>query len=149
MAVGANTTVSAPNSVAVGANAQVLASAPGSVTLGQGSIVSEPNTVSVGRPGLQRRITNVADGVNPRDAVNRRQLDGVGALASAFSALIANARSSGDTQVSLGVGACKGSTAFAGGVYHYLSRNVLINPGVSVAPRQGDLAGRAGVTFSW
>jgi hypothetical protein len=149
VAVGANTTVSARNSVAVGANAQVLASAPGSVALGQGSIASEPNTVSVGSPGLERRITNVADGVNSRDAVNRRQLDGVGALASAFSALTANARSSDDTQVSLGIGVYKGSTALAGGVYHYLSRNILLNAGVSIAPQQGEFAGRAGVTFGW
>ena len=89
-AVGANTTINSPNSVAVGANAVVEAQAPGStavgqnarvtagaagsVALGSNSVATEPNTVSVGSPGSERRITNVADGVNPTDAVNMNQL---------------------------------------------------------------------------
>ena len=44
------------------------------VALGQGSIANLPNTVSVGAPGAERRITNVAAGVNPTDAVNVSQL---------------------------------------------------------------------------
>lgn len=38
-------------------------------------MASEANTVSVGAPGSERRITNVADGINPTDAVNVRQLE--------------------------------------------------------------------------
>jgi autotransporter adhesin len=37
-------------------------------------MANEPNTVSVGAPGAERRITNVAAGVNPTDAVNVSQL---------------------------------------------------------------------------
>ena len=44
------------------------------MALGQGSIANLPNTVSVGAPGAERRITNVAAGVNPTDAVNVGQL---------------------------------------------------------------------------
>jgi autotransporter adhesin len=47
----------------------------GSVALGQGSIANLPNTVSVGAPGAERRIANVAAGVNTTDAVNVGQLE--------------------------------------------------------------------------
>jgi trimeric autotransporter adhesin len=44
------------------------------VALGSGSIANVANTVSVGAPGSERRITNVAAGINPTDAVNVSQL---------------------------------------------------------------------------
>ncbi|MDQ0086121.1 autotransporter adhesin [Variovorax boronicumulans] len=46
-----------------------------SVAIGSGSTADRDNTVSVGSPGKERQITNVADGTQPTDAVNRRQLD--------------------------------------------------------------------------
>lgn len=89
-AIGANTTIHSVNSVAVGANAIVEQSAVGgtaigqnsrvqsgasnSVAIGSNSIADENNTVSVGTPDNMRKITNVADGVNKTDAVNKRQL---------------------------------------------------------------------------
>jgi len=92
-AVGANATVQSANGVAIGAdsviesgaeggtalgqNARVQSGAANSVALGKDSVSSEPNTVSVGSSGNERRITNVADGVNSTDAVNERQLDSV------------------------------------------------------------------------
>jgi autotransporter adhesin len=63
------------NSVAIGTNAQ--AHGNGSVALGANSIATEDNTVSVGAPGMERRITNVAPGVNSTDAVNVSQLLGL------------------------------------------------------------------------
>lgn len=54
-----------------------MASADGAVALGSGSVASAPNTVSVGRSGAERRITNVAAGVAPTDAVNVGQLSSV------------------------------------------------------------------------
>lgn len=64
---------------ALGCGPGAVASAPGSVALGAGSIASAPNTVSVGAPGAERRITNVAPGINPTDAVNVSQLQGLNA----------------------------------------------------------------------
>ncbi|NQZ08110.1 MAG: hypothetical protein HRT35_13210 [Algicola sp.] len=61
----------------VNTNAQVLklsASPNGGVALGAGSELVN-NAVSVGAEGNERRITHVADGVNPTDAVNVRQLE--------------------------------------------------------------------------
>jgi len=63
-------------SAALGPNA--FASAPNSVALGSGSIANVANTVSVGAPGSERRITNVAAGINPTDAVNVSQLTSMG-----------------------------------------------------------------------
>jgi len=190
VAVGANSTVNSINSVAVGADtmveagadggsalgqgARVATGATGSVALGQNSVASEANTVSVGSVGNERRLTNIADGINDTDAANvgqlrqaaaamqadvsdlqnrvgkvERRLDDVGALSSAFSALVPNARSAGNTQIALGTGYYEGSTAMAAGLFHYVSKNVLVNAGVSTTFNSHSTAGRAGVTFGW
>jgi len=146
--------------------------ASNSVALGQGSIANEANTVSVGTANLQRRITNVADGINPFDAVNRQQLDAmstafnnslsglsstvttlglrvdnVGASSAALSSLVPNHRDMGNTQVSLGVGQYRGQTAVAAGMYHYIGNRVLLNAGFSIA---GEVrTGRMGMTVGF
>jgi autotransporter adhesin len=188
VAVGVNTSVDSENSVAVGAdasvaegaeggtalgqNARVETGATGSVALGQDSIADEAETVSVGSAVRQRRITNVADGINDTDAVNVKQynelreemqsgfdrlerkiedvdirLDKVGALTAAFSALVPNSRSSGNTQVSLGYGNYGSEHAVAGAVFRYIGNNTLVNAGVSVS--SDEAAGRVGVTIGW
>jgi len=77
VAVGQGATVLAAGGAAFGANAVVQASAANSVAIGQGSVASAPHTVSVGAPGAERRITNVAAGTAPTDAVNLSQLQSV------------------------------------------------------------------------
>ena len=190
VAVGANTVVDSQNSVAVGAdsqvsvnaeggtavgqNSQVNTGASGSVALGQNSVASEANTVSVGSTGNERRITNVADGVNANDVatvgqlqeieqnlqqdfsgVNQKigrleqRLDQIGAMASAFSALVPNHRDSSKTQISLGVGHYSGANAMAAGLFHSPSDRVLINTGISTSFDRNTTAGRAGITFGW
>jgi hypothetical protein len=72
-ALGQAAQANALNATAIGQGA--VANAINSVAIGQGSIASQPNTVSVGAPGAERRITNVAAGVNPTDAVNVGQLE--------------------------------------------------------------------------
>lgn len=73
VAVGANAQATADYAVSVGPDAK--ATARNSVALGRMSIADEANTVSVGSVGNERRITNVAAGVNPNDAVNVSQLN--------------------------------------------------------------------------
>jgi trimeric autotransporter adhesin len=80
-AFGAGAIASGTGAVAIGVGAS--ASAPNAVALGAGSVASLANTVSVGAPGGERRITNVAAGINPTDAVNVSQLN---SLASSLSA---------------------------------------------------------------
>jgi hypothetical protein len=92
-AVGSNTYIASTNAVALGADsrvesgaaggvalgqdARIETGATGSVALGRGSVATEANTVSVGSVGNERRIVNLAPGVNPTDAVNVSQLNTV------------------------------------------------------------------------
>jgi autotransporter adhesin len=59
---------------ALGQGARVQAGATDSVALGRGSVATEGDTVSVGSAGSERRITNVADGINDSDAATVGQL---------------------------------------------------------------------------
>ncbi|WP_244115030.1 YadA family autotransporter adhesin [Burkholderia cepacia] len=72
-AIGSNSTAAGNNSVALGADATAVGN--NSVALGNNSVASQDNTVSVGTPGNERRITNIAPGVNATDAVNMSQLN--------------------------------------------------------------------------
>jgi hypothetical protein len=74
-AFGNGSVASATNTTAIGAGA--VASGTNSVAIGAGSVASGANTVSVGSAGNERRITNVAAGINPTDAVNVSQLAGI------------------------------------------------------------------------
>ncbi|MEE6848159.1 YadA family autotransporter adhesin [Escherichia coli O74:H39] len=79
IAVGADVNVTGENSIGIGNKSTV--SSKNSVALGSNSVASEDNTVSVGSSLNQRRITNVAPGVNRTDAVT------VGQLNESFSSL--------------------------------------------------------------
>ena len=81
-AIGYKTEVYAQDAVALGANAEV--SVANSVAIGANSYAGDINTVSVGSVdrgysgnAFQRRIVNVANGVNDYDAVNMKQLQDV------------------------------------------------------------------------
>jgi autotransporter adhesin len=85
MAQGVSAVASGTNSVAIGNGA--VASGNNSVALGNGSLAEQNNTVSVGndQTGQTRRITNVAPGVAPTDAVNVSQLNNATAQDQAYS----------------------------------------------------------------
>ncbi len=119
-AIGYRATASGVNSVALGAN-----SSDGGVA----------NVVSIGSPGYERRLTNVAPGVNGTDAVNMNQLTGVANYATALNSALrvrvdsqmaaANALSSlafatapGKGMISAGFGAQQGQAALAIGMSH-------------------------------
>ncbi|EIA6053896.1 trimeric autotransporter adhesin SadA [Salmonella enterica] len=69
---GVDANAQGADSVAIGSGS--IAAAENSVALGTNSVADEANTVSVGSSTQQRRITNVAAGVNNTDAVNVAQL---------------------------------------------------------------------------
>ena len=152
----------ATGSVALGEGAVVRAGVTNAVALGKGSVASESNTISVGSATNQRRITNVADGINPHDAVNMRQynflqsrvnhlqtqLNGVGAMSAAMSALVPNPRSHKQRQISVGMGHYKSSTAIAVGAFYYVNDDLLINAAASYSSDSGT-SFRAGVTWGF
>lgn len=95
-AMGANSTAlgdaavaSGDLAVAIGNNARAVHA--NSVAIGNGSVTEGADTVSIGSPGAERRLARVADGIDPTDAVNVRQIDALRASAeagrSAISAL--------------------------------------------------------------
>lgn len=71
--VGANASTTADYATALGASAR--ATADNAVALGQASVADQAFTVSVGRNDFQRRIVNVAEGIDDNDAVTVRQLN--------------------------------------------------------------------------
>lgn len=85
VAIGRHATVENDQSIALGEDATVVADS--SVALGYGSVATEENVISVGHKqgdakygggtydtALNRKIVNVASGVNDTDAVNVKQL---------------------------------------------------------------------------
>jgi autotransporter adhesin len=86
VASGAFSHAAGANSTAIGGAAK--ANADNSVALGHGSVADQANTVSVGSAGNERRVTNVAAGINATDAVNKGQLDAAIAGISAFDPTI-------------------------------------------------------------
>ena len=76
-AIGMNSQALAKDATALGNNA--WAQAKGSVALGNGSVANESNVVSVGNSTLQRRIVNVAAGVEDSDAATVEQAKGFAA----------------------------------------------------------------------
>ena len=73
LAMGSSSTAGGTGSLALGSGA--IATGAGSVALGQNSSDGgAPNVVSVGSSGSERRVTNVAPGVNGTDAINLNQL---------------------------------------------------------------------------
>lgn len=77
------------------------------------------------------------------------EIDAVGAIGSAMSALQVNPRATGDHFVSIGLGHYEGTSALAIGSFHFLADNsIFVNTGVSTATNgNGGTAARLGVTF--
>ena len=163
-AVGMNAQAAGTSAVAIGQNAQ--ANGTNSVALGSGSVANEANTVSVGSSGSERRITNVAAGVNPTDAVNVSQLyqmnqnvyqqlndvsriayTGI-AMSMAMSSNYMPSLDPGEKALGFGVGTYQGYSAFAMN-YRQLSENGHISWGWGVSSNGKEWGGNVGVGFKW
>lgn len=67
---------------------------------------------------------------------------------AALSRLVPNARSYGDTQISVAGGWYRGTTGVAVGAFHYVNNNLLVNAGLGYAG-QDSLTFGVGMTFSF
>ncbi|MBQ0055538.1 MAG: YadA-like family protein [Synergistaceae bacterium] len=74
-AFGSGNEIAGANNFVLGNNVKIEPTVENSVALGNNSTVTESNVVSVGSPGAERRISNVADGVNPTDVATKGQMD--------------------------------------------------------------------------
>lgn len=121
-----------------------MATGANSVALGAGSVANEPNTVSIGSPGNERRLTNVAPGINPTDGVNMQQLQAVqgsinSVARSAYSGIAMAGALAGLPQVEqdktfmlgAGVGNYAGYSALALGGSARITKNTIAKFGVS------------------
>ena len=145
-AVGQGATSTGANSVAIGSN---------STDGGQA------NVVSVGSAGNERRITNVAPGVNSTDAVNVSQLGSLsdkveeldrdahrgiaGAIALSRAYIPLNP---GESGMAVGVGTSNGQTAVAVSLQYYTKKNIHVNIGTSVSSGSRVQAG-GGIGFKF
>jgi autotransporter adhesin len=157
-ALGAGSSASGNNSTALGANSS--ATAPNSVALGAGSVANEENTVSVGSPGNERRITNVAPGINPTDAVNVQQLQSVqqginsvarraysGVAGAVALSMIPDVDAGKTLAVGIGTGNFEGYSAAALGVTARIGRDIKVRAGASTS--SAGTAWGAGASYQW
>lgn len=170
VAMGSGATASNTNTVAIGTDA--TATQANSVAIGSGSTTSAANTVSVGSAGNERRITNVAAGISPTDAVNVGQLNGavtglqsqIGglqnqivdnrnearggvALALASAGLHFDPRP-GKLSVAGSYGNFKGVSGLALGLGYAATDRVRFNATVSGSPDQGSMGGVVAGSFT-
>ena len=130
------------------------------------------NVVSVGSEGSERRVTHVAVGLDPNDAVNvyqaqtladdtlssanaytdnrindldqkaQRGIAGAIALSRAVLSL-----APGESGVAMGFGTSHGKSAVAVSFQHYTTRNIQFNVGTSVAGGHFQAGGGIGLKF--
>ncbi|WP_346779598.1 YadA-like family protein [Burkholderia sp. Ac-20345] len=137
-----------------------MASAPNSVAIGAGSIASQPNTVSFGSPGNERRLTNVAPGINGTDAANMNQLWGVqssvnevarraysGVAAATALTMIPEVDPGKTIAVGVGAGTYQGYAATALGVSIRFSDAVKAKLGVGISGSSSTYGG--GISYQW
>jgi autotransporter adhesin len=155
---GASSSATGTNSVALGFSS--TAAGANSVALGSGSIASEDNTVSVGSAGNERRITNVAAGVNPTDAVNMSQLQSVqssvnhtartayaGIAGAVALTMIPEVDPDKTFAMGVGTGGYQGSQAMAIGFSARITKNVKVKGGASISG-SGNTYG-VGLSYQW
>jgi autotransporter adhesin len=135
-AFGDGATATGTNSATLGTNAS--ATAANSVAIGSGSTNTVANTVSFGSAGNERRLTNVAAGINQTDAVNVGQLQSTvagiqgqivdnqrearrGIVAAVAVAPVLMPSAAGKTSVAINTGHYRGETGVGIGISHRLN----------------------------
>ncbi|WP_179949008.1 YadA family autotransporter adhesin, partial [Burkholderia sp. MSMB2157WGS] len=163
-AIGSGASSTGEGATAIGSGAN--ASGNQSVAIGQGSVANEANTVSFGNgtDDGNRRIVNIADGINANDATTKGQLDrAVGGLQGQINDVSRNAYSGiaaataltmipgvdpGKT-LSFGVGGAtyKGYQAVAFGGEARITQNLKMKAGVGLSSG-GNTVG-VGASYQW
>ena len=125
------------------------------VAIGNNSVADQPNTVSVGAPGAERRLTNVAPGIQPTDAVNMSQLNDVQrrayagvAMSVALSSSKAPLLEPGDMAVGAGVGYYGGNVSLAV-TFQGLDSSGKFGYNIGVSTTSKDWTIGAGVSMRW
>ncbi|CAE6736200.1 Autotransporter adhesin SadA [Paraburkholderia haematera] len=141
--------------VAIGGGA--TASAPNSVAIGEGSVADLSNTVSVGSSGNERRITNVAAGQAPGDAVNMQQFQGgmnemarnaYSGTASAIAlTMIPEVDANKNLAIGVGTAGYKGYQAVAVGLSARVTQSIKVKLGAGISSATTTVG--AGAAYQW
>lgn len=125
-------------------------------SLTAGTLSVTGNTTMGGTLNMSNnRITNVADGINPTDAVNVRQFEKsqtesrAGISSVAAIAGIPSLSNGDDGVLGVGVGTFKGESAIAIGASKRLSDNTTFKFGVGTSSSSGDVTGSFGIGIKW
>ncbi|MFL9900252.1 YadA-like family protein [Paraburkholderia fungorum] len=143
------------SSVAIGGGAK--ASAPNSVAIGEGSVADLSNTVSVGSAGNERRITNVAAGQAPSDAVNMQQFQGgmnemarnaYSGTASAIAlTMVPEVDAGKNLAIGVGTAGYKGYQAVAVGLSARVTQSLKVKLGAGISSATTTVG--AGAAYQW
>lgn len=141
--------------VAIGGGAN--ASAPNSVAIGEGSVADQTNTVSVGSIGNERRITNVAAGQAPGDAVNMQQFQGgmndlarnaYSGTASAIAlTMVPEVDANKNLAIGVGTAGYKGYQAVAVGLSARVTQSLKVKLGAGISSATTTVG--AGAAYQW
>jgi autotransporter adhesin len=141
--------------VAIGGGAK--ASAPNSVAIGEGSVADQSNTVSVGSTGNERRITNVAAGQAPGDAVNMQQFQGgmndiarnaYSGTASAIAlTMVPEVDANKNLAIGVGTAGFKGYQAVAVGLSARVTQSIKVKLGAGISSAATTVG--AGAAYQW
>ncbi|MBK5048742.1 YadA-like family protein [Paraburkholderia domus] len=141
--------------VAIGGGAK--ASAPNSVAIGEGSVADQSNTVSVGSAGNERRITNVAAGQAPTDAVNMQQFQGgmneiarnaYSGTASAIAlTMVPEVDANKNLAIGVGTAGYKGYQAVAVGLSARVTQSIKVKLGAGISSATTTVG--AGAAYQW
>jgi trimeric autotransporter adhesin len=141
--------------VAIGGGAK--ASAPNSVAIGEGSVADQSNTVSVGSTGNERRITNVAAGQAPADAVNMQQFQGgmneiarnaYSGTASAIAlTMVPEVDANKNLAIGVGTAGYKGYQAVAVGLSARVTQSLKVKLGAGISSAATTVG--AGAAYQW
>lgn len=162
VAVGFQASAAGANGVAIGNGALVQSAATNAIAIGAGSVASAPNSVSFGSPGNERRLTNIAPGVDPTDAVTLSQLNGIfgttrddirranGGVAMALAAsTVQLPLDVGEMGITGGIGVFQGQTSLNFKYQMRPSEDFMLGVGVGVNTTGGNVGASAGVGYKW
>jgi autotransporter adhesin len=142
-------------SVAIGGSAK--ASAPNSVAIGEGSVADQTGTVSVGSAGNERRITNIAAGQAPTDAVTMQQFQGgmneiarnaYSGTASAIAlTMVPEVDANKNLAIGVGTAGYKGYQAVAVGLSARVTQSLKVKVGAGISAATTTVG--AGAAYQW
>ncbi|MFM0340498.1 YadA-like family protein [Paraburkholderia fungorum] len=142
-------------SVAIGGGAK--AGATNSVAIGEGSVADQANTVSIGSAGNERRITNVAPGQAPGDAVNMQQFQGgisdlqrnaYSGTASAIAlTMVPEVDANKNLAIGIGTAGYKGYQAVAVGLSARVTQSLKVKLGAGISSAATTVG--AGAAYQW